>query len=111
MQKKLFHDRFIQMKSAWSIGVILGCILVTQIAFSEEPLVLQPDDDGVQRATITMESYVFAPKDLVVQVGKPVELTLENNSFLVPHNFLLDSPDPVDHQEAIEVVYLMLEGP
>ncbi len=62
-------------------------------AFSEEPLVLQPDTDGVQRATIAMESYVFSPKDLVVELGKPVELTLQNDSFLVPHNVLLDSPD------------------
>lgn len=68
-------------------------LLCAHPAFSEEPLVLQPDKDGVQRATITMESYVFAPKELVVELGKPVELTLQNDSFLVPHNFLLDSPD------------------
>ena len=61
--------------------------------FSEEQLVLQPDKDGVQRATINMESYVYSPNELVVESGKPVELTLQNNSFLVPHNFLLDSPD------------------
>jgi plastocyanin len=65
------------------------CVLPS---FSEESLILRPDKEGVQRATITMESYVFAPKELVVDLGKPVELTLQNDSFLVPHNFLLDSP-------------------
>ena len=74
-------------------GLIFWLLFLPQVAFSDEPLVLQPDKDGVQRATIAMESYVFAPKDLILESGKPVELTLQNNSFLVPHNFLLDSPD------------------
>ncbi|MDX1410919.1 MAG: cupredoxin domain-containing protein [Nitrospirales bacterium] len=61
-------------------------------SFSEESLILQPDQEGVQRVKINMESYVYSPNNLVVELGKPVEVTLENNSFLVPHNFLLDSP-------------------
>ncbi len=93
MRKKLFHDSYVHLKSAWSIGVILNLLLVFGVAYSEEPLVLQPDKDGIQRATINMESYVYSPNKLIVELGKPVELTLQNNSFLVPHNFLLDSPD------------------
>ena len=46
---------------------------------------LQPEKDGVQRATIHMESYVYSPNQLIVEMGKPVELSLENDSFLVPH--------------------------
>ena len=58
-----------------------------------EPLVLASDNEGVQRATLVLESYVYTPHDLVVEAGKPVEFTLKNESFLVPHTFLLDSPD------------------
>jgi plastocyanin len=39
-----------------------------------------------------MESYKYSPSEVVVEVGKPVTLTLSNQSFLVPHNFLLDDP-------------------
>ena len=77
----------------WFVLAILGIALKPYGAVSQEPLVVQPDQDGIQRATINMESYVYSPKALVVQSGKPVELILQNNSFLVPHNFLLDSPD------------------
>ena len=73
--------------------VIPALLLCASASYSEEPLVLQPDKDGVQRATINMESYLYSPNELVIESGKPVELVLQNNSFLVPHNFLLDSPD------------------
>ncbi len=48
--------------------------------------------DGVQRATITMDSYSYAPNHLIVQAGKPVELTLTSVTTLVPHNFILKDP-------------------
>ena len=75
------------------VFVITWLLLCVHPGFSEEALVLQPDADGVQRTTIKMESYIYAPKELIVELGKPVELTLQNDSFLVPHNFLLDTPD------------------
>jgi plastocyanin len=75
------------------IFVTIWILTSAHLALSDEPLVLQPDKDGVQRATIKMESYAFTPKKLIVEQGKPVELTLQNDSFLVPHNFLLDSPE------------------
>ena len=87
----MFRFGFFQTIQFQLVFFAISLFLSAPPSFSGEPLVLQPDKDGVQRAKITMESYVFAPKDLIVEVGKPVELTLENNSFLVPHNFLLDS--------------------
>ena len=88
------------VKTGPSFRIPFGWFFVTAFfwmgvspVYSEEQLVLQPDKDGVQRATLNMESYVYSPNELVVASGKPVELTLQNNSFLVPHNFLLDSPD------------------
>ncbi|MGQ0656566.1 MAG: cupredoxin domain-containing protein [Chromatiales bacterium] len=47
--------------------------------------------DGVQRLLVTLESYTFTPAHIVVQSGKPVELTLKNIASLAPHSFKLDS--------------------
>ena len=54
-----------------------------------DPVVLPVDADGVQRGTILLTSYAFTPDSLVIGAGNPVELTLENDSFLVPHNFVI----------------------
>ena len=59
---------------------------------NEEVLVLQPDADGIQRVFIVLDSYAFTPSHLSVQAGVPIELRLENRSFLTPHNFILDYP-------------------
>ena len=67
----------------FSSGVSLGDT-------NEEVLVLQPDADGVQRATIMLDSYSFTPPYISVQAGMPIELRLENQSFLTPHNFVID---------------------
>lgn len=45
-----------------------------------------------QQVMISMESYAFMPSEIVVKAGKSLTLTLSNQSFLVPHNFLLDDP-------------------
>ena len=55
-------------------------------------IVGEPDADGVQRATIVLDSYAFTPDSLRIQAGVPVELHLENQSFLTPHNFVMDAP-------------------
>lgn len=92
--KKNFHpDWFNHWRSGLVMVMTFGLVFLPQPAISEEPLVLKPDEDGIQRVTMIMTSYAFRPKDLVVELGKPVEITLQNESFLVPHNFLLDSPD------------------
>ena len=52
-----------------------------------------PDADGVQRATITVDSYFYKPDHLVVRAGTPVELTLISQTTFIPHNFVLKQPD------------------
>ena len=59
----------------------------------QEVLVLQPDDDGIQRAFIVLDSYAYTPSHISVEAGAPVEFQLENQSFLTPHNFIIDHPD------------------
>ncbi len=56
------------------------------------PVTAEMGTDGVQRATIILDSYSYAPGHLIVQAGKPVELTLTSVTTLVPHNFILKDP-------------------
>ena len=56
------------------------------------PAVAEVGSDGVQRASITLDSYSFAPQHLIVQADKPVELTLVSVTTLVPHNLTLKEP-------------------
>jgi plastocyanin len=50
------------------------------------------DDQGIQRATIIMDSYSYSPNELSVEAGKPVELTLRNAATFIPHTFHLADP-------------------
>ncbi len=45
--------------------------------------------DGIQRATLVLDSYSYSPSHFTVQVGKAVELTLTSVTTLTPHNFVL----------------------
>ena len=57
------------------------------------PVVAELGADGVQRTTIVLDSYSYTPGHLIVQAGKPVELTLTRATLVTPHNFLLKEPD------------------
>ena len=59
---------------------------------AEAPTVVAAGPDGIQRATITLDSYSYVPGHLVVQAGKPVELTLTSVTSITPHNFILKEP-------------------
>jgi heme/copper-type cytochrome/quinol oxidase subunit 2 len=48
--------------------------------------------DGVQRATVTLDSYSYTPGHLIVEAGKPVELTLASVTTFTPHNFIIKDP-------------------
>jgi heme/copper-type cytochrome/quinol oxidase subunit 2 len=60
-------------------------------ALAAESATLEPDKDGVQRATIELDDY-YTPRHLVVQAGKPVELVLKSLTAVTPHNFIVDDP-------------------
>jgi plastocyanin len=79
--------------AAWWLGAVLMAGLVyVAAAGAGEPVVAQVGADGVQLATITLDSYSYTPDYLVVQAGKPVELTLTSVTFITPHNFILNDP-------------------
>ncbi len=51
------------------------------------------DGDGIQRVHLVAHSFYFAPNRIVVKAGTPVEITLKNAAFGVPHNFSCIAPD------------------
>ncbi|MDH4193240.1 MAG: cupredoxin domain-containing protein [Nitrospirota bacterium] len=83
--------------------LVMGlAVLLGQWGFTDG-LYAQPTESSLshleppfgQQVLIRMESYSFTPSDVFVEVDKPVTLTLSNESFLVPHNFLLDDPNGI----------------
>jgi heme/copper-type cytochrome/quinol oxidase subunit 2 len=58
----------------------------------QAPFVVPVSSDGVQRATITLDSYSYTPNHLIVETGKSVELTLTSVTTIVPHNFIIKDP-------------------
>lgn len=56
---------------------------------SDPPVVIPVAADGVQRATVTLDSYSYTPNHLIVEAGKPVELTLTSVTTFTPHNFII----------------------
>jgi heme/copper-type cytochrome/quinol oxidase subunit 2 len=75
----------------------IGLLITLQIAVVQAADVAQPVPpfavplaaDGVQRATITLDSYSYTPNHVIVEAGKPVELTLTSVTTITPHNFII----------------------
>ena len=72
---------------------------LVSVAMAQESL-SQIEGANSQEMVIDMESYAFTPAELTIERGKPIALILRNQSFLVPHNFLLENPHGVRILEA-----------
>ena len=67
------------------------------------PVIVPMAADGVQRATVVLDSYSYQPGHLIVEAGKPVELTLTSVTTITPHNFIIKDLTPgvsVEHDVA-----------
>ena len=65
-------------------------VIGAEQALQVPPLRVPVDQaDGMQRATIILDSYSYTPQHLIVQAGKPVELLLTSITTITPHNFVL----------------------
>lgn len=79
------------------LAVILlwGVALPTLATGADQPVQVPPlrvpvdQLDGIQRATVILDSYSYTPNHLIVQSGKTVELLLTSITTLTPHNFIL----------------------
>lgn len=58
------------------LSVLLVSAVTVHSAGSDAMRKVETDDQGIQHATIVMDSYSYSPQELSVQAGKPVELTL-----------------------------------
>ena len=56
------------------------------------PVVIPVATDGVRRAAVTLDSYSYSPNHLIVEAGRPVELTLTSVTTMIPHNFIIKDP-------------------
>lgn len=70
-----------------SIGVTI--VHAAEPSQSGSPVVIAVAEDGVQRATVILDSYSYAPNHLIVEAGKPVELILSSVTTIIPHNFII----------------------
>jgi plastocyanin len=82
---------------AFSMAGLLVAICIplgsaAELPLPSTPFLLPISADGVQRATVTLDSYSYSPGHLVVEAGKPVELTLTSVTLITPHNFIIDDP-------------------
>jgi heme/copper-type cytochrome/quinol oxidase subunit 2 len=86
--------RLIHMLAIVGLLTSVGVTIVDAEEPSQSgPLMMIPmAADGVQRATVTLDSYSYTPNHLIVEAGKPVELTLTSVTTIIPHNFIIKDP-------------------
>ena len=77
----------------WLLTLIdVTIVHASELSQAGPPVVIPVTADGVQRATVTLDSYSYSPNHLIVEAGKPVELTLTSVTTIVPHNFIIKDP-------------------
>jgi heme/copper-type cytochrome/quinol oxidase subunit 2 len=87
--------RLIHMSVAVWLLTIVGVSIVDAVEPSQSasPITVIPvAADGVQRTTVTLDSYSYSPNHMIVEAGKPVELTLTSVTTMIPHNFIIRDP-------------------
>ncbi|RPH76525.1 MAG: quinol oxidase [Nitrospiraceae bacterium] len=86
--------RLIHMSAAVWLLTTVGASIADAVELSQAspPIVIPVATDGVQRATVTLDSYSYSPNYLIVEAGKPVELTLTSVATMIPHNFIIKDP-------------------
>ena len=81
------------LATAWLLAVVgAPVVLAAEPSQSGLSLVIPVAADGVQRARVTLDSYSYSPNHLIVEAGKPVELTLTSVTTITPHNFIIKDP-------------------
>jgi plastocyanin len=83
------------MERNWFVDVLCltgPMLLVSGSLAATGTSTLSLDEQGVQHATIIMDSYSYSPNDLTVHAGKPVEFMFRNTATFTPHTFVVDDP-------------------
>ena len=72
----------------------LAVLLTLTAGFAADPPTVVPiDKDGVQRVDILAGDYFFKPGHIIVKVNVPVELNVRKETYIVPHNIVIDAPE------------------
>jgi len=74
------------------IAGFLASVSGAEVFQASTSVIVPVDHDGVQRISITVDSYSYTPNHLQVEVGKPVELILNSVTMITPHNFVVKEP-------------------
>ena len=83
--------------------LVLTCCPPALAAVTYQVAEAHLDADGVQRLELVADSYFYRPNYLVVRAGVPVELAIRRESWLVPHDFVLQIPESgVDIRKSID---------
>jgi heme/copper-type cytochrome/quinol oxidase subunit 2 len=91
MQKTL--GRLLYLSAIFLLLTLIDVTIVPAAELSQAgPPVVIPMTAGVQRATVTLDSYSYSPNHLIVEAGRPVELTLTSVTTIIPHNFIIKDP-------------------
>ena len=81
------------LATVWLLTVVgEPVVLAAEPSQASPSLVIPVAADGVQRAAVTLDSYSYSPNHLIVEAGKPVELTLISVTTITPHNFIIKDP-------------------
>lgn len=89
MQKTLRRGAHLLAIVGWLATVGMPIAPAAEPPQSGSSLVVPMAADGVQRATVLLDSYAYSPSHLIVEAGKPVELTLTSVTTMTPHNFVI----------------------
>jgi len=87
MQKFIFEGIMVVF-----IAGFLASVSGAEVFQASTSVIVPVDNDGVQRISITVDSYSYTPNHLQVEVGKPVELILNSVTMITPHNFVVKEP-------------------
>lgn len=80
------------MKSTHALLTVM--MLGASVALAQEqPSPVKPDADGVQRIRLTGGSYFFKPDRIVVKANVPVELLVNRESGITPHNLVIHAQE------------------
>jgi plastocyanin domain-containing protein len=71
------------------------CIMVFVFADADEQtgITAAIGSDGIQRVEVLGGEYFFNPKSIGVKVNVPVEILIRKEPGIIPHNFVISSPE------------------
>ncbi len=75
----------------WSVLWLTAEVLAVDAGPPGSPWRVPIGPDGVQRMSVILDSYAFRPSQVIVEAGKPVEVTLTSITMRTPHNFIIDA--------------------